>query len=393
MKWLFNVFFALLLVGAAAAGAWWLITTRPDPPKRDKQEIGALVETLSARSGKERVTVTGMGTVVPARSLALQSEVGGRVTELSPRLVLGGRLAAGEVVLRIEPRDYQYQVEQRKAQVEKALLDLKLEEGRQVVARREWEQLRPGLEAAEIDRELGLRLPQLQSARAALSAAQAALDKALLDLERTALAAPFDALVLEEAVEVGQIVGTQARIATLVAVDRFWVRAAIAQDRLGWIDLPGPDGSGGASARVAVEGDGRSARPGRVVRLLGDLDPIGRMARVLIEVENPLAAGNGSAGAPPLLLGAYVHVEIEGRELEGVFRLPRSALRDGNSVWLMDGRGRLEVRPVDVAWRDRQSVLIQAGLAEGDQVVACPVAAPVGGMLLRRRTAASGASR
>ncbi len=386
MKWVLNLGLSLVLLGGAAFLAVWLIRTRPKPGHTVQPETAVLVWTMRAAKGREVITVRGMGTVIPARKVVLQAEVSGRVIEQVPELVPGGRLAAGETVLRIDPRDYRFALAQKQAQLEKARLDLAVEEGRRRVALKEWESLKKGMKGASPDKALVLREPYIRNARAALEAASSGVEKARLDLERTNVKAPFNALVLSENTEVGQLVTPQTQLAVLAGTDTFWVQTALPVESLRWIEFPPPGKDTGPSAKVIqLLGEGkRILREGKVLRLLGDLEAQGRMARVLVAVEDPLLLhGSGEGERLPLLLGSYVRVEIRGKEVDGVFVLPRTALHDGDKVWVMGEDDRLEIRPVSVLFRERKRVLIDGGLREGERIVVSPIPIPAPGLKLK----------
>ena len=117
-------------------------------------------------------------------------------------------------------------------------------------------------------------------------------------------------------------------------------------------------------------------REGRVVRLLSDLEPSGRMARVLISVQDPLSLDSGHE--LPLLLGSFVRVEIDAGELEDVLVINRAALRDGESVWVVDADDRLQIRDVAVVWTRKDSVLVSNVIRPGERLIVSglPLAVP-----------------
>ncbi|MCA9558798.1 MAG: efflux RND transporter periplasmic adaptor subunit, partial [Myxococcales bacterium] len=287
----------------------------------------------------------------------------------------GGRLEAGATVLRIERRDYETQVSQAKAAVERAALELELERGRKSIADREWKLLGEGDKADARSRARALREPQLKNAEAQLEAAKAQLEQARANVRRTTLEAPFNALVVSESVDLGQLVSPQAMVARLVGTDAFWVEVAVPVADLHWLQVPG------ATAQVVHDtGGARVVKQGTVVRLMGDLDPVGRMARLLVEVPAPLD------GETPLLLGAYVDVEIGGKPVEDVFEVPRVALREGDTLWVMGVDGTLEIRPATITRRLRDRVLVSDGLRAGDQLIVSRLPSPVPGMKVRPKT-------
>jgi RND family efflux transporter MFP subunit len=320
-----------------------------------------------------------MGTVIAAKEVVLQPQVSGVIQTLHPALVPGGRIRAGAQVATIDRADYEVAVRQAgatlaraKAQLLSAELELQRIEGlyeRQATNKKELDDARTVHAAATAD----------------VAAAQAALEKAQLDLARTVLHAPFNCVVVSETVDVGSLVTPQTQLATLVGTDEYWVRVAVPVDQLRWVHLPRGDDDAGAPARIHQRlGAERSAQwEARVIRLLGDLEPHGRMARLLLSVPDPLGDRDATSAQPPLLIGSYVDVVIEGRELRDVFIVRRDELRDGDTVWLMNEQDRLEVRDVDVAYRGRDDVLVRGGLTSGARLITSDLPAPVPDMPLR----------
>ncbi len=381
-----QAFLVLLVLALGLFTARWLISNPPRAERRQVERLAPLVRVQTAKSSPYQVLITAMGTVVPAREVSLRPELTGRIVEQSPGLVPGGLFKEKETILGIDPRDYEIAVMQREADVEKARLELKLEKGRKLIAEREWKLLDADIPSTPESRELALREPHQKNAEAALSAAESALELARLNLERTVIRAPFNALVKEEFVDKGQLVTSQTSLATLIGTDSFWVQVSIPVDRLKWILVPREGSGEGSGVRVTHEAgpDVRIERKGRLERLLGDLDPAGRMARVLVSIHDPLGLKNEAGlGDPGLLLGAYVRVEIEGKRIEDVFVLPRIALHEGSRVWTLDSEDRLEFRDVEVLWRTEDKVVVSRGIRDGERVVTTRIASPIPGMKLR----------
>lgn len=378
-----QVLLPLLVLGAGIMMTRSLILSRSKAEKRQAEPIIPLVQASSVSPGAVPVLVRAHGTVIPDRELSLQSQVQGRIQSLHPAMTSGGRVGAGEVLLSIDPRDYKLIIAEREAQIARAQLELETERGRSEIAKREWQLL--GESAREVASELTLRKPHLLNAEAALAAAQSALARAELELERCELRAPFNAMVLDESLELGQLVNPQASLARLVGTDRFLVQASLPVADLERLELPDRSGSGGAKAEIQLDlGSKRQIRrQGRLLRILGELDPNGRMARVLIAVDAPFETAQGDEDRfLPLFLGAYVSVTLEGRAFDKAVRLPREALRSDSAVWLLDASSRLEIRPIEILWRAPESVVVQ-GLSEGERVITSRVPTPVAGTALR----------
>ncbi|MBW2369995.1 MAG: HlyD family efflux transporter periplasmic adaptor subunit, partial [Deltaproteobacteria bacterium] len=236
-------------------------------------------------------------------------------------------------------------------------------------------------QANPLDRELALRQPQLADAKAALSAAEADLERARLDLDRTTVRAPFNSAILSKKIEQGSLVSPQESLAELVCTDEYWVRVSIPIDRLKWLSIPTHTGQPGSPATIRY-GKNSHERPGRVIRLLVDMGSEGRMARLLIAVEDPLNL-KSSPMCPVLLIGEYVQVEIGGRQVANTFRIPRSAYRDESTVWIVATDNTLEIRNVTPVWRDENAIFLQKGLGEGDQVIVSDLPIPIRGMRIR----------
>ncbi|QTA92751.1 efflux RND transporter periplasmic adaptor subunit [Desulfonema magnum] len=386
MRTFFKFILILLILAAGGFIAKTLIATKPSA-KRKPVSIGApLADVITVQPGAEQVKIIAMGTVVPAKEVVIQPQVSGHIVEISPELMPGGLFKAGDVLMRIDDRDYKIAADQRNAEVARAMMELKLEQGKQATAKREWELLGSEIATTKSGRDLVLRKPHLKKAVASLASARSSLKKAKLDVERTKIRASFNAFVKEKFVDIGQPAGPGTKLVTLVGTDEFWLQISVPVRRLSWISVPGVNATEGSFVTVIQENNAAGSqivRQGKVVRLLGDLDPVGRMARILVAVEDPFDLNTEKVIKNiPLLLGAYVKVEIQGPELENVFVIPRKALREGEQVWLMTHEKKLSIRKVDVVWRRKDDLLVR-GLNSGEHIITSRISAPVEGMELR----------
>jgi RND family efflux transporter MFP subunit len=379
---------AVLAVGILGMKA--LIDAKPAPPRREVRNLAPLVEVVAVESatGKGAV-VRGMGTVKPARTLTLTPEVSGRVVAHHPSLEPGGRFETGALVVQLDDRDYKLAVTREGAMVTRAKAEVALETGRKTIAEREWEVMAAqlGKTADSKGRELALRSPQGKAARANVTAARSSLQRARLSLERTEIRAPFDAFVQDESVEVGQWVGPGAKLATLVGTEHFWVEVSVPVDQLAWLGLGHHDGDGAlptATVTQRIGSEGSAEHQGRVLRVLNQLDPLGRMARLLIEVDDPLGITTGRGeGRTPLRLGAYVEVAVQGRSFDGGVTVPRDALRESGKLWVVSSEGKIEIRTAAIGWRERDRVLVTSGVKAGERVIITALSTVTDGMEVR----------
>lgn len=405
-RWL-TILIALAILGAGIGSAVVMVKTKGKPQKSEENVLAPLVEVAPIRVGEKPIDMKLHGEVTAAQQVVLMPEVGGRVMWQSPDLVPGGMVDKGEPLVRLDARDYALAVQQQQAQLANQKLNLKLEHGRKTVAQREWDLFNKEREQAGLppldngdqdDERLALREPQLQSAKVAVESADSSLARAKLQLSKTTLVAPFNAFVQSESADVGQLVSPGFQLATLVGTDAFWVRVSVPVDKLAYIRFPKGDQKG-SSARIWMEtGNGRVEREGAVVRLLGDLDPVGRLARIIVEIPDPFRLKEAPTikGSPPdegqapegraelpLLVGSFVRAELEGVELKGVAEIPRVAIRENDRIFVLAPDDTLDIRKVEVVWGDDDNVLVNGEIENGDRLILTPLPAPVQGMKLR----------
>lgn len=391
-----NVLVCFAILGASAAAI--VVINRTEPTAQTinaTRKSAALVETTTARRGTYRPRLSVLGTVQPAQDIVLSPRVSGQVIELSPRLVPGGMVREGDLLLRIDPADFENALSIRKSELEQAQASLEIEQGRQSLAEKELALLEGTI--GEANRSLVLREPQIASIRAEFNAAKAAVERAELDLERTRVMAPFDAQILSRSVNVGSQVSPGDELARLVGIEEYWVMAAVPVRSLPWIEFPKPDDREASTAAevtprgstVRLRNPGSwpegTERRGQIARMIGTLDQQTRLARVLVTVSDPLGQ---SSDAPPLILDTLIETEIEGKPIEDVVRLERKLVRDSDTVWVMKNE-RLEIRQTDIVFRDADYAYIRSGLEDGDEVVVTTLATVADGVGLRKINDAS----
>ena len=371
----------LLLIAVGIGGARFLIATKPKVSKRPPEKMASLVRTAALQAENYTFSIPAMGTVIPARETGLEVPASGEVIYVNSELTEGGMLAKGTKILQVDPKDYELAVQQKRKALADAEYAHKLELGHQDVARQEWNLLYGDKPMDEGESDLALRKPHLEKVKVEIEAARAELEQAEINLKRSTLTAPFNALVLNSYVEQGSQVSSQERLADLVGTDNYWVQVSLPLDRLKWIQVPNGEQAEGSVVKIFYRTD--NVKIGKVIRLLPDLSKEGRMARLLIEVNDPLDLKAKNEKQPMLLIGEYVRVSIEGEELQNVFQVPRSALHNDSEVWIFNEEGKLSIRPVKTIWRDRGSVVVSDGFKSGENLVISDIAAPVAGMDLR----------
>lgn len=368
---LVTVVMILVLVGTTVACIGGLVWTSPTATNVAPEETAFPVQTIVVRSTDEAVQLELVGTVEAERQVALSAEVTGRVSRVAEELRPGRLFQRGEMIIQLDPRDYEAALAAERARVRGAELELAVEQNRQKTALRELE-----LVGAERD-DLALRKPYLARAEANLVAAQKSEERAALNVSRARLSAPFNGVVVSESVDVGQWVAPGNPIVQLVGTDAVRVMASLPVEQLNHIVLPESDGVQQTSSAVVYQemADGTSVtRAGRVTGVSGALDARTRTASLMVSVDNPYE-GNG----PPLLPGAMVRLAVTGQIIEGVIAVPHKAVHENSKVWVVEDNG-LQIRDVSIGWRSAHLSYVVSGLEDGAVVITTNMALPVEGM-------------
>ncbi len=370
---------AVASLATAMATSATLLLTRQQLDPSEPEPVAPTVRVMRVDPASARMVVHSQGTVSPRTESDLVPEVSGNVVWISPNLVAGGYFQEGEPLLRIDDRDYRYALERARAAVDRTMAESEF-------ARFELERLRE-MEARNLispsDVEAGMRAARV--AEAALADARTAVNQAELDLSRTELLAPFTGLVRGEQVDPGQFVSRGAPIARLYAVDYVEVRLPIADQQLAYLDIP-PMQRGELDESVAPKVDlsadfaGRRYQwQGRIVRTEAEIDTRSRMVNAVARIRvADDAAGGGTYVPPPV--GLFVEAEIQGLSADNVVIVPRSVIRNGNQVLVVDEDDRLRSRTVNIARIYGDDAYIDGGLEKGERLCISVLQAVVEGM-------------
>ncbi|MCP4688457.1 MAG: efflux RND transporter periplasmic adaptor subunit [Desulfobacterales bacterium] len=381
IKIIIHIILVLLITGLGF-WAYGALKAKKTDIKRKRHHVPApIVRVERVVAGSQAVVIEAEGTVKASREIRLAPRVGGRVVSISPALVDGGAFKKGETLLTIDPVDYELAASLARTRIKDSESALAIAREEADAAREEWRLLHAdGAETAPDPPALVARLPQLAAARARVEAHRVDLQKALLNLERTRIRAPFSGRVSEENVDVGQYVTAGQSLATLFSTEAVEIVIPLEDESLYWFHVPGftPGEGPGAWVMVHARLAGRDRIwPGRVVRAGGKVDVSTRMINVVARVKEPYKT------KPPLAVGLFVRVKIQGRTLENAAVIPRSASRENGVVWVVDEDGRLRFRQVEPARFFTNQVLIRSGLETGDRIVTSTPRVVTDGMKVR----------
>ena len=365
---------AVLLVLAAGVSAFMVLKkTGPKAKKEEVVRVVPVVNVITVHSGDKQMYVYTQGRVDPFRRTQAASEVMGRVLKVSSKFKPGGVFKEDEIMLEMDSADYVSALASAEASHADAELMLQQEEARAEQARRDWAKLGRGEPS-----DLVLRKPQIKSAKARIAAAQAAVDKAGRDLERTKLRAPYDCRVEAVYTDLGSYVLSGNRLADLYSVDSLEVRMPITMEEWGYLEQQGGDHRG-AEVTVMAELAGKMRQwKGEVVRSEGKVDRNTMTTHIVMRV---IANEDAAAFALPPT-GLVVQAKIKGRNMSGVSEIPRSALREDGTVLTLTSENKLKTVPVKLARTMKTTVLVASGLVDGARLIVSPVEMPVDGMEL-----------
>lgn len=379
-----------LILALAGATSWWIIQTKPQSQRKAVQKIRPLVNVAKVAIEEVPLYITALGTVKPVQETFVRARVAGQVENLGAAFDDGGIVQKGALLLQLDDANYKNTLRMKESALEKAKAALALEMGQQSVARAELKQLqnlgaqvvtssKNSPETSSFEQSpLALRSPQLAQAKAAVQSAAAECDQAALNVQYATLRAPYNALVVERKVSVGSQANTSDTLAHLVGIDEYRVEAAVPLDKLAAKNM-----TDYAGMQVVIDAGAGQMRKGTVLRALSSLDDSTRMGRILISVKDPLGQKNGE---PTLFLGNQVKVQFSVGTLQNVVVLPRQALHAGNTVWVALPQEKdtvLDIRRVDIVWKDAEHVYVKTGLKKGDRLVISALSAPMQSMPLR----------
>lgn len=381
-KWV-QLGLAIGVISLGIIGSEVLVATAPTASRKPPEKTARLVTTEPVKTGDYTVSLLGYGVVQAEQQITLQAQVSGAIKRIGTRFVPGAVFKEGEILLELDNTDYRIELQTAQAALAQARSTLASEQGNQVVAKADFELL--GLNVDERERALILRKPQLESAKATVQSAQAGVERARVNLERTILRAPFDGVVVSRQASVGAQVSPTTALGVLASSEAYWITVAVPQADLKWIKFPEGKQPGSTVCVSDASSSEQGCHTGSVLTLQTSVQDNGRQAQVLVEVPR-----SKNKNLQPLLLAQYVKVRFDGIELKNVFKLAPSSVHD-NKVWVNDG-GQLDIRPVNIAFRSAEYVLIDRGLNNGENIVTSNLGSPVNRMAIRTNELTSGSA-
>ena len=356
---------------------------RPAPEKKQPVIQSLLVSTEPVKIETGQLNISSQGMVIPRTETRVVAEVSGKIVNVAADLLAGGFFHKGEILFEIDPSDYQVALKRSGSILAANHAKLAREIARAEQGLKDWQKL----DRRRNDRpsDLVLRKPQLAEAEAAVVFAEAEVEKARRDLERSRIRAPYDALVREKNADLGQYVNVGAVLGRIVAIDYAEVRLPLTNEDM--VFLYRRQGVLADQLEVPVRlsigiGDETLYWDGQIVRSEGFINVRTRMQYLVARIADPYRKQSADGGMP-LRFGQFVQAEIQGPIADNMVRLPRHLLRDDDTVLVVRVAGKLHIAPVQVWREDGGFAYLSSGLRIGDQIIRTVIEFPIEGMGLR----------
>lgn len=360
----------LIIIGilaTAVAGVLVMSSLRPEPPKKERVELAPLVEVIVLEFMTANFEVQSQGSVRPKTQTTLSSEVSGTIINISPKFVAGGVFEADEVLMRVDPTNYEVELEQAEALITQRQIEY---------------------DGAEKLKSQGYRAEtEYASAVAALAAAKAERVRARRNLARTYIRVPYAGIVRAKETDLGEFVIAGTRLGVVFATDIAEIRLPLTDLDLAYVELPGAsDVSASGMARgpevvLSALKKGRKVEwPARIVRTEGVVDEKSRVTYAVARVEDPYRL---QSEGEPMPVGTFVSAKIKGAVVEDIIRVPRSVVRGTNELIFLDADDKLEIRNVEIARSDSDYAYLSSGAEPGARVVVTVLESAITGLQVR----------
>ncbi|MGJ8663821.1 MAG: efflux RND transporter periplasmic adaptor subunit [Marinicella sp.] len=348
-----------------------MASMKTEPAKIPEKPIGFLVETAKLTPSALTISIESQGTISPKRQITLTSEVSGRVMRLNQSFTAGGQFVTGDVLVTLDPADYQVAVARADANVASAQAQLDLEQAKSDQAKKDWQSFgKKGQPSA-----LLLNIPQLDGANASLKAAKADLMKAKRDLEKTEIKAPFDGTVISKSVDIGQFVSITGPLGMIAGTDVAEVRLPLTKENITKLNLNSIDLRQNPLAVQFLDDNDNPVVNGMIQRLESSMDSRTLMTYAVAEIERPFDSG--------LFFNDFLQAEITGQSYNQVYAIPTAWMLPKDQVAVFSDDQTLAIKTVHVAHKTNDYFYVDQGLTTSDQIITTPIQAPLEGMQLR----------
>lgn len=414
----------ILAAGVASMGA--LVMLKEDPAEAKIAPRTISVETIAVHPEDVPVTVRGLGEVRSLNVVPLSPQVSGTVVEVHPHLERGEVIPAGELLFRIDPRDYEAALNQAAAQVEQLsqtvsrleqqyAIDqerLKTLERSERLMNEEFTRVRTLFEEDEVGtrsavdhaemalnqasdardqlaQAVTLYPARIKEARSGLDAARSQKSHAEINLARTEIRAEFDARLKDVKVELGQFVSPGMPVLTLADDRELEISVSLdSRDARDWLEFTSTAPSNGGAwfgelkpvvCKVSWTEEPEAHFWEGTLHRVESFDPATRTVSVAVRIDGD--AARSSSGGLPLVEGMFCAVDIPGKVMKQVYRLPRWAVSYEGAVYLARDN-QLAIQSVEVLRTEGDETFVRGDVNPGDTVITTRLVNPLPNTML-----------
>jgi RND family efflux transporter MFP subunit len=354
-----------------------MVAAKPTPEKKQQEQRLLSLFVDEVQSETVNLNVTTQGEVKPQTEIDLTSLVSGQILSISPQFTEGSEFVSGSSLIKIDDRDYKVAVTRAKAQVATAKVNLEKELANSKIKEAQWKRKNKGTPS-----DYALNKPQIVEAKALLSAAQADLNAAELNLQRTNIKAPFTGRVMNENIAVGQYITPATVLGHIFSTQIVEVRLPLTDAQLGELSLPMGFMANKDNAPLVTFTANVGNKPhkwkGHIVRTNAAIDKKTRLVYAIAEIKNPY--GIGSDNGTAMAVGMYVNASIDSNKSQETLKLPRLALHSNDKVYVINDESKLEIRKVVVLSTNEEYAHLESGVSVGEKVVTSAVPSVTDGM-------------
>jgi len=318
--------YPIIVVSLGVLICFVLIKCSPEVKPEEVKRVIPTIDTMVVKPESRNIIIDSQGTIIPRTESQLYPEIRGEVIYVSPKLDEGSSFKKGDILLRIDSRDYELDIKTAEANLDDAKTALSIARAESNFEKKQWAESNNGIAS-----DLRLKIPQLRKAESTVEAAEANLEKLKRNLEKTTIRAPYDGLVRKKNVDRGTVIGPGYLIANIYAIDYVEVKLPVPDEDLAFLNIP-LDGSQideSNQPKVTLTGSlgGKDeVWEGNIVRMEAEIDAKSRMAILIGRISDPYKS------KIPLRVGQFVEAEIRGREFNNLYSVDREFIKNSNEI-------------------------------------------------------------
>ena len=350
----------LLVLAVTFLLALLMIILKPKEQKKDLAKVVPTVEVVQVQPIDYVIPIQSEGVVFPKTKINIAAEVSGKITFISDNFTNGDRFSQGDVLLKIDPKDYELAITRAKANVAAQRANLDLQQAKSDLAKSDWKKYGKKGEP----NALNLNLPQVASAKAALDGAKADLQLAQRNLEKTLITAPFDGVILAKMTDLGQFITLGTPLVSVASTEVAELRISLSDEQLHQSGLEKFDGAQNIKAKITSEEIPNVQWIGKISSIEAQRDAKTLFNYAVVEIDRPFSQQD-----VPLRFNTFVTARMNGETLPQVYLIERGNIMQNNKVRVLSPVSTLMYKDVEIVYTDEKYKYINKGINSNDKII------------------------